>query len=390
MSEKRDTILIIDDDPETRTLLREQVFPAKNFVVTEAKDGPEALSMLPKVHPDLIVLDLQLPGLSGRDMLVALQSQGYRGPLIVIADSGNERRAIETFRLGATDYVTRPIREAEVLAAVERGLAEVRLRRQRDDLVVRLQAINQELEARVNELTNLYNIGQSVTAMRDLEALFERVLDSAIAVTKADHAFLLLRDDAGRLILRAGRNLRLALLDRLGEAIQDQLADLVMTSREPLIVAGESLRRFTSARDLYAVAYVPLSVQNAAIGVLAIGNHVSQTPFSENHGKMLRMLADYAAIAMVNARLFSMLEQRAKAMETAYREMSERDAQRGRQLQVVLSRIYQPLGEIETKLNQIARDSGGKLPKEMLVSLNGLSQQVKQLAATIASLSKTK
>jgi two-component system NtrC family sensor kinase len=387
MVQQRDVILIIDDDPEARALLREQVLSAKNFHVTEARDGTEGLIRFKQTPPDLIIVDLHLPGLTGRDVLVGIKSQGYRGPLIVIAESGSERTAIEAFRVGATDYITRPIREAEALAAIERGLAEVRLRRQRDTLTDRLQASNQELEARIKELTTLYDIGQSVTAMRDLPQLFNLVLEGALSMTGADHALLLLRDDeSGQLVLRAGKNLQLALLDRLGEPINDQLAELVTTSREVLTVDGEGLRRFGGAKDLYAVAYAPLIVQTTAIGALAVGNHQKQAAFTESHGRLLKALADYAAIAIVNGRLFTMLDQRARSMEAAYRELQARDAERGRQLQTVLSRLYQPLIGIETELAQLAGGSEGKVPQVMSQRLTALGQQVKQLAQMIAGM----
>ncbi|HEX3052853.1 MAG TPA: response regulator [Aggregatilineaceae bacterium] len=391
MSDQRDVILIVDDDAETRTLLREQVFGASNFLVAEAQDGHNALYRLQEVRPDLIVLDLQLPGLSGRDLLVAVQSQGFRGPLIVIANDSSARGVVEAFRLGATDYVTRPIREAEVMVAVERGLAEVRLRRQRDSLVGQIQTANKELEARVHELTTLSEIGQSVTALRELEPLFDRILEAALSVTQADHSFLLLRDEkSNRLILRAGRNLRLALLDRMGESIQDPLADLVMSSREPLMVSGEGLKKFTTAKDLFAVVYTPLVVQEMAVGVLVAGNHQHKTAFTDAHGRLLKMLANYASIALVNALLFAMLDQRAKTMEATLRDVSERDAQRAKQLQAVLARVYHPLGEIDANLTRLQGDMDGHLPKDAAARLNGIGQQVKQLAALITNLAKSR
>ncbi|MBN1681798.1 MAG: response regulator [Anaerolineae bacterium] len=348
MADQRSTVLIIDDDPETRTLLREQVFVSGSFQVFEAHDGMDGLAVLRQSQPDLIVLDLHMPGLSGHDMLVALKSQGYRGPLIVLADSGSEHNTIDAFRLGATDYITKPIREAEAASAVERGLTDVRLRRQRDSLVIQLQESNHQLEARINELTTLYDIGQSVTAMHELDALINRVLEGAISVTNADHAVLMLREDeTGRLVLQAGRNMPLAMMDRRGEPIHDQLADLVMTSQEALTVAGEGLRKFSAAKDLYAVAYAPLVVQSMAVGVLAVGNQEKQAIFSEEHAHLLKALADYAAIGIVNARLFRMLEARAQAMETAYTQLR---AEHNQQLRDVADWLREPLRVLESGL----------------------------------------
>ncbi|MBN2304798.1 MAG: response regulator [Anaerolineae bacterium] len=384
MSEQRDIILIIDDEADTRTLLREQVFSAPTFEVIEAKDGPAALQWLQGHRPDLIVIDMKLPGLTGLDMLVAINAQKFRGPIIVMEDSSEKRSAVEAFRLGATDYVTKPIREPEVLAAVERGLAEIRLRRQRDDLIAKLQTTNRELESRVKELTTLYEIGESVTAMRQLEELFSRVLNGALTVTGADHSLLLLRDEkTGLLILRAGKNLHPVMQEQIGKTIQNQLADLVMTSREVMAVGRDGLRQFTLDQDLHAVVYVPMTVKSSAIGILAVGNHQTEQPFTDDHSRLLKILADYAAIAIVNTRLMDMLEKRRRTMEE---ELRQRDAVRARQVQTVMGRLQVALTSIETELTQVVENSASDSPDVTRQRLQGLVRQVHQLADQVVNL----
>jgi DNA-binding response OmpR family regulator len=385
MSEHPDIILIVDDDPETRTLLREQVLISPNFYVLEAKDGPEALQVYWKQPPDLIVLDLGLPGLSGRDMLVALRAQGYRGPLIVLAEG--QKSAVEVFRLGATDYVTRPVREAEMLAAIERGLGEVHLRRQRDSLVMRLQTTNQQLERRVKELTTLDDIGQAAAALDNLDVLFQRALESGSALTGADQAFLLLRDEkTGKFVLRAGQNLPLALLDRMNEVVQDALAEMVLTSGEMLMLDGDGLRRYATFRDMHAVIYVPLTVQKTVIGVIAVANQQTQAAFSAYHAQLLRALANYTSMAIISMRLSYLLEQRSTVMKDAYRELRERDAQRRRHLQMVLAGLHQPLIAIESELTRLAQTADNKNVKQTRERLVLISQRIRQLVTQITAL----
>jgi DNA-binding response OmpR family regulator len=387
MSEPLDTILIVDDDPETRALLREQVLTAPNFQVFEAKSGPEALRNFRKQLPDLVILDMDLSGLSGRDMLVALRAQGYRGPMIILAERDSPHSPVEVFRLGATDYVTRPIREAEMMAAVERALSEVRLRRQRDGLIARLQTTNQQLEQRVSELTTLYNVGLTATALDNLDALFRRVLESASALTGADQAYMLLRDEkTARLVLRAGQNLPLALLDHMGEPIQDSLAEMVLGSHEMLLMSGEDLRRFASNKSLYAVIYVPLIVQNTVIGVIAVANQQTLVAFNARHGQLLHALASYTSMAIISTRLSYLLEQRSNTMKDVYRELHERDVQRGRHLQMVLAGLHQPLIAIESELVRMAQTADGKNVKQTRQRLVLVSQRIRQLITQIAAL----
>lgn len=387
MSEQPDTILIVDDDPETRTLLREQVFSSPGFKVLEANAAPEALQVLRQRTPDLIILDSELPELRGRDMLVALRSLGYRGPLIILAESYSQYAAVEVFRLGATDYVTKPVREAEILAAVERGLGDARLRRQRDALVVRLQATNQQLERRVKELTTLHDIGQATTALQNLDALFRRVLESASALTGSDLAFLLLREEkSGQLVLRAGQNLPLAMLDRMGEIIQDSLAEMVLSSHETLLMGGDDLHRFATIKGLYAVIYVPLMAQKTVIGVLAVANYQTKTTFSGYHGHLMRMLASYLSIAIISTRLSYLLEQRSNTVKEVVQEFRERDAQRARHLQTVLAGVHQPLISFEAELTRLAQITDARNIKQTRQRLTLIGQRVRQLITYVAAL----
>ncbi len=388
MSAPRDTILIVDGDSDTRAMLREQIFAAETYRVIEAADGPSALVALMQHTPDLILLALQLAGLSGRDMIVAAKAQGYAGPLIVMGDQHDPRAVTEALRLGATDYIPTPLREAEALSAIDRGLAAIRLRRQRDTLVQQLEDMNTQLEARLNELTTLYEIGQTVAALLDLDGVFAGVLDGALTLTGADQSSLMLRDDrTGKLVLQAGKNLQPALLDRIGQPVLDPLADIVMRAQNTLLLSGEQLRKKHQAvRDLHAIAYVPLMVQEKAIGVLAVGNYDKQQVFKVYHGQLLRSLADYAAIAIVSARLFRLLSQRAKTIETANKAFRERDMQRSQQFYTLLAQIYKPLVAVETQLLRIAQSNIHAPDAASSQQVSQAAQQVRQVITQVYAL----
>src|SRR5260221_8129179 len=92
---QQDKILIVDDDPDVRSLLRDEVLTGNRFQVFEAQDGPSGLEQVGQHNPDLIILDLVMPGLSGADFLVALNSHGYSGSIIVETKRGSEAMAID-------------------------------------------------------------------------------------------------------------------------------------------------------------------------------------------------------------------------------------------------------------------------------------------------------
>lgn len=321
MAEK-DRILVIDSDPNELSLLVEAVLEPFGYDVLQAIDGSTGLAMALEAPPDLILMSLELDTLSGKDVIAAISAQSIDVPIIVITGAGEEATVIRAFRLGAKDYLARPLRDTEVIAATERALKEVRLQRERKTLAAEIQGVNRLLEQRIRELETLTAIGKRVTAMTNLEQLFERVVQAAVMLTQADTGGFLLREEGGdALILRAGHNLERQLLDRLGKPMTDDLTQLVMSSGETFLASGEGLRRFHPLQEAHAVIYAPLMVQDNPLGVLWVGN--ARRAFEEHQRSLMTALADYVAIAVANARLFAAMEHRSRQLEAMYKQAQQ-------------------------------------------------------------------
>src|SRR6266481_1154780 len=111
--------LIVDDEPIARRVLREELelFP-EVLVVGEAGDGKEALQKIAKLRPDVVFLDLQMPVMSGFEVVRNLSVPPF--PVVVIVTAFDEH-AIEAFEAGAIDYLLKPVSEARLRRAVERA-----------------------------------------------------------------------------------------------------------------------------------------------------------------------------------------------------------------------------------------------------------------------------
>ena len=129
MSTQNEKILVADPDPEVLDLVAHQVLEPQGYQVATALDGPSALQVALRLTPDIIITALELPGLSGRDLMTALRSQGFESVVISTGVKGAEAAAMQAFRVGAKDYLTKPLREAELTASIDRALQELRLRR---------------------------------------------------------------------------------------------------------------------------------------------------------------------------------------------------------------------------------------------------------------------
>ena len=109
-------VLVVDDEPVVRDVLSRYLL-REGFTVTEAADGSAALAAVEEVSPDVVLLDLMLPRLSGLDVLRALRLNGDL-PVIILSARASERQRIQGLQLGADDYVVKPYSPGEVVARV--------------------------------------------------------------------------------------------------------------------------------------------------------------------------------------------------------------------------------------------------------------------------------
>jgi CheY-like chemotaxis protein len=102
-------VLVVDDDEDLRMLVR-LVMQRGGHVVLEAPDGEQGLLILEREQPDLVLLDLNMPGIGGFEVLQRLraQEQFRRLPVVVLTTRGNEESIHISFRLGATDFLAKP------------------------------------------------------------------------------------------------------------------------------------------------------------------------------------------------------------------------------------------------------------------------------------------
>ena len=140
-------VLVIDDSLVYRDLLVNHILQPNGYVPLIASDGETGFQMARQEQPDLIILDMQMPGMTGLQVLEALYRIRNEIPIIMMTLHGSEDVAVQAFRLGARDYIIKPFDVEEMLAAIDRALAEVRLRRERDALTQTLEAERRQLEA---------------------------------------------------------------------------------------------------------------------------------------------------------------------------------------------------------------------------------------------------
>lgn len=373
MAYSGDRILLVENDPEISDLIARQALKPMGYQVDVVADSSAAIKLSLQTPPDLIIADINLPGLSTKDLLVALSAQGVHTPLLVIANKGQEHDIIQAFRLGAADYLMWPARDAEVLSAVERVIKGVHDIRDRQRLDLKLSETNQELQRKIREMTAIINIGKAVISINDQRFLFQKIVDGAVQVAGANTGWLLVRDQESKaFLLVAHRGLPDVWSKKMNLPLDDGISGLVALSGETLAIDGDPLLKFRVANLGKAACAVPIKVQNEVIGMLVVVRRDGR-PFDRSEQTLLEAVTDYASISLVNARLF-------RAVSDSANTAKEREKQQNALLESIRSSISEELQAAVYPIDLLLTGKPGNLTDEQRKALQTSRAALQRLA----------
>ncbi len=127
-------IIVVDDEPDIRTLVQE-ILVDEGYSVEIAEDGKSARELLKKTQPDLVLLDIWMPDIDGISLLKEWATDGELPfPVIMISGHGTVETAVEATRLGAYDFIEKPLSLAKLLLTVERALEANKLKKENNSL----------------------------------------------------------------------------------------------------------------------------------------------------------------------------------------------------------------------------------------------------------------
>lgn len=310
-------ILIIDDSQEMVKHLSAQLLPALGFKTLQATNGQEGLQLIREKRPALVMLDLNLPRMTGLDVLQTMAAESLDIPVILMTGYGSEKSAIEAFRLGIKDYLVKPFTVEEVLTAIDRVLMEGRLRHDQERLIEQLRRAERDAHRQLAELNTLMEMGKEIMMLCTPAEIIDRALERAIQVVGAEKAALWLEVADGAILQaysQGTENLRQPQLDcpagtslvrtvwQSGQVVRDS----AFGGQGVEIVPGFFAR---------AVLLAPLRVREQTIGVIGTTNHIAPQAFGEREQGMLNSLAEFVAIALDNARRLKARQNTAPAEE---------------------------------------------------------------------------
>lgn len=176
----------------------------------------------------------------------------------------------------------------------------------------------------IKELETLGAIGRTITASLDLDRVLTMVVDAAVDLTGAEEGSLLLVDEnSGELYMRAARNFQDDFVRTFRLPINDTLAGQVIRTGSPVLIDQSAPQKIKTAYLVSTLIYVPLKVHERIIGVLGVDNRTAGESFLDHDIVLMSALADYAAIAIENASLYTKTEVERSKLESILTQIEE-------------------------------------------------------------------
>jgi K+-sensing histidine kinase KdpD len=308
MTTHTETIVLVENDPEMRHMIADQALIPLGYRVDTFESTEGALQAGENILPDIIITELNLPGLSGKDLMIALSSQGSTVPIIVIADKGQETDVLQAIRLGAVDFLIRPIREAEVSAVVEKTLGSKRTEHRVEALAKAVDETKILLELEQGDFSEILSFSKRALSTKGLQSFADQITSLALRLSHADCAWLSIYDEnQANFKLQACQNLPNGIQPGLDLPYGDELSSLVAASGQPVSLHGEALVRFEAFASFGAAMVVPVINGDKDTSIIVVARNEA-VPFNNYQQAMLELVAEFTASAMENERRFRQVE----------------------------------------------------------------------------------
>ena len=355
--DSKGNILIVDDTPVNLRLLA-QILSNEGYTVRPVIDGPQALTAARSTPPDLILLDIMMPGMSGYEVCERLKAEEHTReiPVIFVSALDVAQDKVRAFAVGGVDYITKPFQVPEVLARVKTHLAVRNLHRRLEDklvereaLINKLDDLNAELQQEVAERERtqhklqvalsrsetLYRIARALIAYEDLPTMLKAVTDSIAHAMPADRVILLTFEvDDQHTPLRLYHFIKGGpgapeMSTPSFEVLMDGLVGWVWRRVQPVLSIkdrsdpreGSAAQAWRVATNSGAIIVTPLYYRDRMLGALMAINRPDERSFGREDLTLLTAMASQMAIALETAQAEETLRRYAADLEAQNAEL---------------------------------------------------------------------
>ncbi len=370
-------VLVADDEVHTTHML-ELIFEREGYRVESANDGISALDYAQRLIPDLILLDIQMPGMNGFDVLQALRENHLTANIPTILITAKAMRPADIahgLNLGADDYLAKPFAPLELIARAESKMKA----RQLEDM---LQRQNQALEA-------LLRAGEELSQSLAAEDLLDLILFLTLDLLPGDVALIHQYDSENRIIAERFHFSQNA----QNQNFNRKKLKLNFSHKHSSILWPEDEPATT---DFSSGMAIPLEYNNDLIGMLLIASN--SITYDHDLMRLFKGIGRQSSLALRNAELYEMLSDHADHLEemvkarTAELESaqqmlirSEKLASIGHLAASIAHEINNPLQPILLNLEHIMEDAQASEPVD-LRSVESIQESIERITRIVSQL----
>ncbi len=307
-------ILIVDDEENIRQLLG-RLCEAEDYDVLYARDTKTAFRVLEEKAIDVGIVDLKLPGAGGIEILRRAKALYPRAEIIILTGHADLQSAIDALRLGAFDYLEKPLSDLRIIPLIiTRALEKQRLHRENARLVKDLREANRELRLRrQQQLEHIRNMGEALADIRDPQEMAEGLVYAFLNLLPCDGVGLLLaprEETQPPLAIAGGRKpLSPEARDELLSRAADGAPFLQCFSLDEIQIRQIALpSQETNKRPWQRWEMRHLSAQDEVLATVILAKHGDEE-FDAEAMRVFDVLVSQGSIALQNAHLFVRMQE---------------------------------------------------------------------------------
>lgn len=310
--ESKKKILIVDDEPFFRNVLREGL--EERYQIVEGENGDQALELADKHKPDLIILDVMMPGVDGIETCGLLKDrpETRKIPVVLFTSLAKKDDIVRGLKAGADDYFTKPMCLPEVIARVD----------------VHLRTKDYYADLRHEDLLMLLELSENISAIRNPMTILRIIVDKMSTVIDVARCSIVSINSSGDLLVKASNDLEenrelrldLARYPEIRKSLESKQAVIINNIQEDPLLAP--VRDHLKGLAFNSIIVIPVIKKESVIGTFFLRTASPiKDAITDRLYKVCQLVANISANALENAILFDSM----KTAQEYFEEMSIRD-----------------------------------------------------------------
>ncbi len=310
---RKETILFVDDEESILDITGEY-FRHKGYQVLTAGNGFEALEVLGTKPVDCCFTDINMPGMDGLELAEHIRQHDVSIPVVVMTGFPSLENTLSTLKNGVVDFLIKPVKLEQMELCVKRVFRERELFLKNLLLAKevegkeRLEALNQELVTKVEELNIMNRIMDDFSAISSSEELFKKATESAVDITGADASRFFIVSESMEIPIEmaatgtGGTQIPQDGLALHGKGLETLIREVALEGVPTLISHSSRLKELTS--PVNSLVLVPLQIRAKSLGVLVASHVAEDCHFTEQDVYHLSFMTQKAAGNVENVALY--------------------------------------------------------------------------------------